>query len=89
MCDIISWPCLCCITVSGSTRVGQTEGVITTVLACILRVPQYVPVSERFDILVLVSNLTYYVNITFNSQGPSCSNLSHFWNVNFCNQQKM
>ncbi|KAK2147650.1 hypothetical protein LSH36_543g04009 [Paralvinella palmiformis] len=39
--------------VSGSVRVGQTDDLIPTVLMCVLRVPQYVPTRERFDILVL------------------------------------
>lgn len=39
--------------VMGSTRLGQTEGLIPTILMCVLRVPQYIPARERFDILVL------------------------------------
>ncbi|XP_070545501.1 wings apart-like protein homolog [Ptychodera flava] len=37
----------------GSTKMGEKEGLISTALCCVLQAPQYVPPSQRFDILVL------------------------------------
>ena len=38
----------------GCNRTGQQPGLINTVVLVLLRLPQYVPEAERFDILVLV-----------------------------------
>lgn len=37
----------------GSTKTGEQEDFITTALNCVLRVPQYLPQEQRFDIRVL------------------------------------
>ncbi|XP_052466761.1 wings apart-like protein homolog [Carassius gibelio] len=37
----------------GSTKTGEQEELISTVLNCVLRVPQYLPQEQRFDIRVL------------------------------------
>ena len=39
----------------GCRAVGQQSGIITTLLRCILQVPQYIAIEQRFDLLVLVS----------------------------------
>uniref|UniRef100_A0A3B3R4F4 WAPL cohesin release factor a n=1 Tax=Paramormyrops kingsleyae TaxID=1676925 RepID=A0A3B3R4F4_9TELE len=38
----------------GSTKTGEQEGLIITALNCVLRVPQYLPQEQRFDIRVLL-----------------------------------
>ena len=38
----------------GSRKVGHEDGLVKTVLRCILQVPQFVPIEERFDLSVLV-----------------------------------
>lgn len=40
----------------GSTKTGEQEDLIVTALNCVLKVPQYLPQEQRFDIRVLVSN---------------------------------
>ncbi|KAL1264073.1 hypothetical protein QQF64_004428 [Cirrhinus molitorella] len=37
----------------GSTKTGEQEELISTALNCVLRVPQYLPQEQRFDIRVL------------------------------------
>ncbi|XP_056153211.1 wings apart-like protein homolog [Lampris incognitus] len=37
----------------GSTKTGEQEDLIVTALNCVLRVPQYLPAEQRFDIRVL------------------------------------
>uniref|UniRef100_A0A665W4B5 Wings apart-like protein homolog n=1 Tax=Echeneis naucrates TaxID=173247 RepID=A0A665W4B5_ECHNA len=37
----------------GSTKTGEQEDLIVTALNCVLRVPQYLPQEQRFDIRVL------------------------------------
>uniref|UniRef100_A0A8C1KTC9 Wings apart-like protein homolog n=1 Tax=Cyprinus carpio TaxID=7962 RepID=A0A8C1KTC9_CYPCA len=37
----------------GSTKTGEQEELLSTVLNCVLRVPQYLPQEQRFDIRVL------------------------------------
>lgn len=37
----------------GSTKTGEQEDLIITALNCVLRVPQYIPQEQRFDIRVL------------------------------------
>ncbi|XP_048863872.1 wings apart-like protein homolog [Brienomyrus brachyistius] len=37
----------------GSTKTGEQESLIITALNCVLRVPQYLPQEQRFDIRVL------------------------------------
>uniref|UniRef100_A0A8D0CGE6 Wings apart-like protein homolog n=1 Tax=Scleropages formosus TaxID=113540 RepID=A0A8D0CGE6_SCLFO len=37
----------------GSTKTGEQENLIVTALNCVLRVPQYLPQEQRFDIRVL------------------------------------
>ncbi|XP_071318574.1 wings apart-like protein homolog [Trachinotus anak] len=37
----------------GSTKTGEQEDLIVTALNCVLRVPQYIPQEQRFDIRVL------------------------------------
>lgn len=38
----------------GSTKTGEQEDLIVTALNCVLKVPQYLPQEQRFDIRVLV-----------------------------------
>uniref|UniRef100_A0A3B4Y3P8 WAPL cohesin release factor n=1 Tax=Seriola lalandi dorsalis TaxID=1841481 RepID=A0A3B4Y3P8_SERLL len=38
----------------GSTKTGEQEDLIVTALNCVLRVPQYLPQEQRFDIRVLL-----------------------------------
>uniref|UniRef100_A0A8C9WBH3 WAPL cohesin release factor n=1 Tax=Scleropages formosus TaxID=113540 RepID=A0A8C9WBH3_SCLFO len=38
----------------GSTKTGEQENLIVTALNCVLRVPQYLPQEQRFDIRVLL-----------------------------------
>lgn len=53
--------CVCyCVNVCvcaewGSTKTGEQEDLIMTALNCVLKVPQYLPQEQRFDIRVLVS----------------------------------
>uniref|UniRef100_A0A8C1SD30 Wings apart-like protein homolog n=1 Tax=Cyprinus carpio TaxID=7962 RepID=A0A8C1SD30_CYPCA len=48
----------------GSTKTGEQEELLSTVLNCVLRVPQYLPQEQRFDIrtwgLGLLINLVEY-----------------------------
>lgn len=39
----------------GSTKTGEQQDLIMTALNCVLKVPQYLPQEQRFDIRVLVS----------------------------------
>uniref|UniRef100_A0A3P8UI28 WAPL domain-containing protein n=1 Tax=Cynoglossus semilaevis TaxID=244447 RepID=A0A3P8UI28_CYNSE len=39
----------------GSTKTGEQEDLMITALNCVLRVPQFLPQEQRFDICVLVS----------------------------------
>lgn len=47
--------CVCLCLEWGSTKTGEQEDLIITALNCVLRVPQYLPQEQRFDIRVLVS----------------------------------
>lgn len=37
----------------GCAKIGQKDGLIKTILTCILRLPRFLPNAERFDVLVL------------------------------------
>lgn len=51
-----------CLSVEwGSTKTGEQEDLITTALNCVLKVPQYLPQEQRFDIRVLVSAYFYFI----------------------------
>lgn len=36
-------------------KIGEQEGLMYTVLQCVLQLPQFIPKDQRFDLLVLVS----------------------------------
>ena len=46
---------LCVCAEWGSTKTGEQQDLIMTALNCVLKVPQYLPQEQRFDIRVLVS----------------------------------
>lgn len=39
----------------GSMKIGEQDGLMFTVLQCVLQLPQFIPKDQRFDLLVLVS----------------------------------
>lgn len=43
-----------CLTEWGSTKMGEQDELIVTVLNSVLKVPQFLPQEQRFDIRVLV-----------------------------------
>lgn len=43
-----------CLTEWGSTKTGEQDELIVTVLSSVLKVPQFLPQEQRFDIRVLV-----------------------------------
>jgi len=51
----------------GSSKTGQQEDLVQTVLKTILHLPQFVPVEQRFDILVL--GLGLLINMVEHSDG--------------------
>lgn len=46
--------CVCVYAEWGSTKTGEQEDLIATALNCVLKVPQYLPQEQRFDVRVLV-----------------------------------
>ena len=71
------------VTDMGSSQTGRQEGVIRTMLACVLSVPQYVPSTQRFDLLVLVSTVNSSVTLKAEIYLPKSENryVSYYGNI--------